>query len=599
MYKAIVKSEKCIEVLRKGFQEIIDDERKVTEWAASITNMIGKVNKPTSEQLRPIALTNVSYKLYMSFIGKIIDQHIIHNDEAKHAWAGFTKGSQIEDSLFILQYCIEDSFKQKKALIVMSLDFSKAFDSSKREQIIVALMKYKIHPKIIDTVANIYKQDTTSIKIGDKELKMDITSGIRQGCTGSTIFFKLITYMIIEQIEYIGKGFSNEEVNIGVLFFADDGLLMAHTIEEAQRNLQILLEISREFELEINKEKSKILIYNMKEQPEQIDGIKITDHIKYLGLTLDNKRNYFKTQQGKMIEKAQKLANMTYSVIEKSSNKLMIRKTYWKNVAIPSILYGSSIVNFSDTDIEKLQRIENGVYRQILGAPRYAANCTLRGEVGASLMKRRILTGRISYNMKILSGNNDLLKKILESMNRKQLAWAKVTSKYMDLLGITDKELSKLNKGKLKEITKIWDMRIWKEEVNSRTSLTMHSERKNEIKEEQIYDNRPSSILLYKARTNYLPLNDRNRFTGDSTMCKLCNVTTEDLEHFFLDCPIYNDIRLIMLQRPHIENKHRILSDFLFNEDTIVENKEVLQSLWKMRKQELNNITRNSNNNSN
>ena len=47
----------------------------------------------------------------------------------------------------------------------------------------------------------------------------------------------------------------------------------------------------------------------MKEQPGQIDGIKITDHIKYLGLTLDNKRNYFKTQRGKMIEKAQKLAN--------------------------------------------------------------------------------------------------------------------------------------------------------------------------------------------------------------------------------------------------------------------------------------------------
>ena len=144
-------------------------------------------------------------------------------------------------------------------------------------------------------------------------------------------------------------------------------------------------------------------------------------------------------------------------------------------------------------------------------------------------------------------------------------------------------------------------MRMWKEEVNSRTSLTMYSERKNEIKEEQIYDNRPSSILLYKARTNYLPLNDRNRFAGDSTMCKLCNVTTEDLEHFVLACTIYSDIRItsIMLQRPHIENKHRILSDFLFNEDTIAENKEVLQSLWKMRKQELDNITRNSNNNIN
>ena len=156
----------------------------------------------------------------------------------------------------------------------------------------------------------------------------------------------------------------------------------------------MLLAITREFGLEINKEKSNILIFNMKKQPEEIEGIKVTKHIKYLGLTLDNKRNCCKTEREKTTEKAQKLANIIYSIIEKSYNKLMIGKTFRENVAIPSILYGSNIVNFSDTELEKLQRIGNGVYRQILGAPKYAANCTLRGEMGASLMKRRIITGQ-------------------------------------------------------------------------------------------------------------------------------------------------------------------------------------------------------------
>ena len=79
-------------------------------------------------------------------------------------------------------------------------------------------------------------------------------------------------------------------------------------------------------------------------------------------------------------------------------------------------MYGSNIVNFSDTELEKLQRIENGLYRQILGAPKYAANCTLRREIGSSLMKRKIITGRIQYKMKILNGKYELLKKILEPM---------------------------------------------------------------------------------------------------------------------------------------------------------------------------------------
>ena len=67
----------------------------------------------------------------------------------------------------------------------------------------------------------------------------------------------------------------------------------------------------------------------MKEQPELVNGIKAASHIEYLGLILDNKRNYFEIQLKKMIRKAQKeLANITYSVIEKSRNNIMIERTY-------------------------------------------------------------------------------------------------------------------------------------------------------------------------------------------------------------------------------------------------------------------------------
>ena len=53
-------------------------------------------------------------------------------------------------------------------------------------------------------------------------------------------------------------------MNVGTLFLADGGFLLSHAIEEAERNLKILLDVSREFGLDINKEKRNILIYNMK-----------------------------------------------------------------------------------------------------------------------------------------------------------------------------------------------------------------------------------------------------------------------------------------------------------------------------------------------
>lgn len=60
-------------------------------------------------------------------------------------------------------------------------------------------------------------------------------------------------------------------------FFADDGLMLAHNIEEAKVNLGSLNKISYECALvQLNRRKSNNNIFNMKEQPEDIEGIAIT-----------------------------------------------------------------------------------------------------------------------------------------------------------------------------------------------------------------------------------------------------------------------------------------------------------------------------------
>ena len=48
------------------------------------------------------------------------------------------------------------------------------------------------------------------------------------------------------------------------------------------------------------------MIFNVKEQPEHLCNIKVVQKMKYLGIEIDNKGNYFKTQKGKIIENARK-----------------------------------------------------------------------------------------------------------------------------------------------------------------------------------------------------------------------------------------------------------------------------------------------------
>ena len=322
LYKALIEKKRSLNTLTKCLRNEIDRRMKPRKWKKSRTKMLKKVKKPNVQQIRPIALLNISYKVYMSLMKNEMEEHIETNDEQTETQAGFTKGGRMEDNIFILQYCIERSFKNKKGLVVVAVDFSKAYDSIKREELIKVMMDYKMHPDVIQSVADVYREDTTVIDLGyEINEELEVTSGIKQGCTGSTSLFKLITYKIIKELQNLGGGFKDECLDINCLFYADDGLLLAKDIDTARMMINSLIDICNKFGLKINKDKSSILTYNLEHNLEEIAGIKIEDNIKYLGIIIDNKKDMFKTQRNITIKKAEKLAKLTHSVIAKSCNK--------------------------------------------------------------------------------------------------------------------------------------------------------------------------------------------------------------------------------------------------------------------------------------
>ncbi len=54
-------------------------------------------------------------------------------------------------------------------------------------------------------------------------------------------------------------------------------------------------------------------------------------------------------------------------------------------------------MNITNTDIRKLQNIENGAFRQILEEPGYAQGEALRGETGTSSMRIMIREGQQKF----------------------------------------------------------------------------------------------------------------------------------------------------------------------------------------------------------
>ena len=92
-----------------------------------------------------------------------------------------------------------------------------------------------------------------------------------------------------------------------------------------------------------------------------------------------------------------------------------------------------------------------------------------------------------------------------------------------------------------------------------------------------------------RARSNTLDLEWRNRNTNEDKTCKLCNIETETLGHFLLNCYKLQDIRnaFSSFQLPRIEDNLELLKEFL-----LFENKydvkphlyiDLLFNLWQAR----------------
>ena len=107
---------------------------------------------------------------------------------------------------------------------------------------IEVLIRYKVHPFMIDLIVKIYSDDVTTLILGDMKVDMKISSGIKQGCTVSTTLFKLVTYMIMNSLEKKGVQYRIDNLRLSSSFFADDSIAIAKTKEEAKTNLKVITE---------------------------------------------------------------------------------------------------------------------------------------------------------------------------------------------------------------------------------------------------------------------------------------------------------------------------------------------------------------------
>ena len=76
--------------------------------------------------------------------------------------------------------------------------------------------------------------------------------------------------MNMNELDQRERGYIDEKFALKSVFFANNVVLLSNSIEEIKEDIQIITDTSKKFGLEINLEKSSILLFNMKEQLDEL-----------------------------------------------------------------------------------------------------------------------------------------------------------------------------------------------------------------------------------------------------------------------------------------------------------------------------------------
>ena len=296
-----------------------------------------------------------------------------------------------------------------------------------------------------------------------------------------------------------------------------------------------------------------------------------------------------------MIDKANKMSNVLYSVLGRSCNRMLIGKNFWKGMALPYFLYGQEAILYNKGQIQKLQLTENKAFRTILQVPLYTPIEALRGEIGSSSMEYRDIKNKILYLRNIMKETpNELIRKIIiEEINQTEMKWIKLVKSYMSRMRLSIDNIVDMTPQQLKDYINRKESEEWREGMNNKSSLALYKDNKKQIDEVKWFRNGIKWNIMVKARTNTLKLGWRNWETEMEKKCEICEIENEDLKHFLLECTFLEKLRcqFIELQRPRNEDINELMARILlfgwkkerYQEEQIEYFVDMVFELWKER----------------
>lgn len=340
-------------------------------WRESVVCPIPKKPNPeTTQDLRPISLLPIISKVLERIVYVQISQYISDNNILPSQQSGFREGHSTVTALLNITDNIIRALDKKLAVIMIALDYSKAFDVIDHDLLVAKLKFYGCNDVVLSFFKSYLWNRSQRVRIdGNYSVPDKIISGVPQGSILGPLLFLLYTSDLSHVVEWSEVYQYADDTQLVHCFDPDHSGLAC---EHINADLSSILQYSTEHNLTINPNKTKLLLFAHRKRRAgienniciEIGGVRLsfTNKVKILGLNIDSSLR-FQDHISAILQKCYLRMRLLYA------NRYILNfKTRKKlsNSLVLSILNYSLIVYYPCLDKItqlKLQRVQNTCVR--------------------------------------------------------------------------------------------------------------------------------------------------------------------------------------------------------------------------------------------